>query len=130
MRALSLLDNLTRLGFRLEAKDNVLRVAPAHRLTEDLRQAIKENQGEMLGLVRHGVQTARPLSAPEIIQVTEHADSPKPVLCSRCRPFGYALCQECVLANNPGVERGADGVLYQTSYLGTPWQKGPASHPR
>jgi hypothetical protein len=123
-----LLADLTRHGFRLVVSGNDIRVAPAGKLTDSQRQVIRENKGELLALIRAGVPPAarrrarKPQRKPPgatpapMPPRTEPPDPmpPKRPLCSRCRPLGFANCRDCVLASEPGLVLGSDGVIYRT----------------
>jgi hypothetical protein len=51
MRAVDLLTDLSSQGFTLAAEGGAIRVRPASRLTEDLRQAIRANKIELLAII-------------------------------------------------------------------------------
>jgi hypothetical protein len=58
---------------------------------------------------------APPPPAPEVVQALEPEPKPRePILCDRCRLFGYPRCQDCELANDPGLERSIEGFLLRT----------------
>jgi len=133
MSAASLLVILTRLRFSVAASETGIRIAPANKLTEGIRQAIKENKSELLALLRAGSPSATAAATQEV-QTPRRQAAPQPIpeptvsksiFCPRCRQKGHPDCIECLLATDPGLERGKDGFLYKTSYVGTPFQKGP-----
>jgi hypothetical protein len=156
MIAASLLDGLTRLGFRVSACDGGIAVTPARKLTAAMCQAILDNKEGLLALLCPAKPPSTPVTTPEVETPQPQLESvprpiakpeaktppprhettprpgpvpvpeaPKPVLCPRCRQKGYPDCVKCLLASDPGLELGPDGVLYRTSYLGTPFQNGP-----
>jgi len=133
LTATQLLTELTRRGFRLDVDDDAIGVEPASKLTEALRQAIRNNKGELLALVlarRAPKHTRKHRARRQLVTSpsTLVADSTNPVtsgesntdtafespeLCPRCRGFGYPICRECALASEPGLVLGQDGVIYR-----------------
>jgi hypothetical protein len=119
MTAADLLAELKRQGFFLRARGNDIQVAPiCKRLTDDKRQTIRENKGELLALLRDGasLEAQMPSQMAEQPAVVASAPTPpwepaaapkpppKPPLCPRCRPDGKPRCNECLLASDPGLE--------------------------
>ena len=47
------------------------------------------------------------------VEVTTLPVPSRPRLCLDCQRLGYPHCRECVLANDPGLEVGRDGVIYR-----------------
>jgi hypothetical protein len=166
MRPEQLLADLLRQGFRVVAHGGDIRVAPARRLTDALRQAIKKNKRELLALLRvdlppdtqipdskaktppidggaavpHRVEPTLHSPASHtslVVKAPEPPASPEPTepnpsqpsLCPGCRLRGYPNCPPCMLASDPGLILGEDGVIYRTRWLGTPWQTGPTGRP-
>jgi hypothetical protein len=137
--AASFLADLKRQGFILETDGKDIRIAPAERVTEALYQDIRRNKRELMALLLAGAPPAGQLPPPKQEQPAVVAAAPrppkpeaavpepppKPPLCARCRPVGHALCQECMLAADPGLVRGRDGCLYQLNFPGKPWQESP-----
>jgi hypothetical protein len=125
MTAAELLADLKRRGFRLELDDDGIAVIPFSRLTKTLHRQIRENKSELTDLLDAEAQAAQAAEAhvkppePVPVPVVEKAPVPKPkprepILCDRCRLFGYPRCQECDLANDPGLVRSIEGFLLRT----------------
>jgi hypothetical protein len=63
MTAAQLLSELARQGFTLIAEGDGIRVRPASRLTEELRQAVRRHKSELLVLLA-GAGSSGPAPAP------------------------------------------------------------------
>jgi hypothetical protein len=68
--AASLLAELIRQGFRLDASDDGIGVVPASKLTDALRWAIREHKTELLVLLRRDVPPTGQVPAPKRKQRT------------------------------------------------------------
>ena len=135
-----MLAELTRQGFRLDACEGTIGVEPASKLTDSLRQAIRENIGKLLELLKPATKARirRPRSrkprdagpskwAAALVQQISGKSNPADQLsklCPRCRGIGHAMCRECTLRSEPGLVLGRDGVIYRVSPAPQPVIKG------
>jgi hypothetical protein len=63
MSAIDLLTDLYRQGFTLAAEGGGIRLRPASRLTEDLRQVIRANKPELLAIISSAATLVTPVPA-------------------------------------------------------------------
>jgi TubC N-terminal docking domain len=106
MTAIKLLAELTHRGFTLAAEGDFLRVHPASRLNDVLRQLLRDNRTELLALLRQESlalicpNCARPLDAKGRCWKCCYR------ICSACgQPTGSAfieLCWPCGLRSREG----------------------------
>jgi hypothetical protein len=76
---------------------------------------------------------ARSMSVPEVVSLPEPAASPKPEsprlrLCERCRQLGYAACQECALASDPGLELRGGHLIQVRPPTDLQWRRCEVCH--
>jgi hypothetical protein len=107
MTAESLFADLIHLGFRLEIRGNNIGIAPASRLTDSLRQAIKANKCELMDLLRTGKVTKGQPAKIEVCQVCGLLPPGHPY-CPRCQKVHKARPDNLA----PGLVMGANGAVF------------------
>jgi hypothetical protein len=71
--AAQLFTSLARQGFTLAAEGNGIRISPASRLTDALRQDIREHKAELLAIL---LAPAAPLPSPRLAQPSSEVEDP------------------------------------------------------
>src|SRR5262245_28446036 len=122
MTAKDLLANMDQLGFQLKAHGDSILIRPRNRVTDQIRQAIKERKPELVALLRSRTPTN-----------DSQRDWPPAKRCNCCglAPPGHPFCPDCQATHKAGRDNlprglriGPDGSVLQVNWLGTPWQKG------
>ena len=112
-----LVDYLRRAGLAVELEGERLRVTPADRLTEDLRQFVRDYRAELLAELST-VNDAQSASEPQHFVRTAATATPE-WLAARDQYYGHAFA--CILCHPPTGRYCPTGTALRAIYEATPW---------